>query len=102
MQRVAGGIAVCENEWLRALTGSPSVREQGSVPVDFVEEMRGVDPTNWAVGHASLGGTCTTRELHVILVVVNASCWVITGWKVNISTKRRGIAITVLVGKSDT
>jgi hypothetical protein len=64
--------------------------------------MWGVDPTSRAVGHATGGGTCTTRKLHVTLVVVNASCWVIAGRKVDISTKRRGIAVTILVGKSNT
>jgi hypothetical protein len=67
MQRVASGIAICENEWLRALTGSPSVCKQGSVLVDFIEEMRGVDPTNWAVGHATGGRTCLLGNCMLLL-----------------------------------
>ena len=64
MQGVAGWIAVCEDEGLRALALGPSACERGRVPVDFVEEVRDVRE---AFGTVAVGG-----PVHVVLVVFDA------------------------------
>ncbi len=58
-----------------------------------------MDPARGAVGFA-IFSTSTAGELHVIPVVTQTSHWVIARREVDVSTKRRGIAITVLVWKA--
>jgi hypothetical protein len=61
MESVAGRVTIGEDEWLLALTLSPSAREFWGVPVDFVEEVGKMNKSSRAV---AVGG-----ELHVVLVV---------------------------------
>jgi hypothetical protein len=83
-----------KHEWLLSLPWSPQVREQGSIPVDLVEEMGLVLPARGAVA--------VGWEFHVGLVRIQTLRWVVAGREVDVGTERRSIAIAVLVRKADT
>jgi hypothetical protein len=99
MERVASGITISEHERLLSLTRSPSAGKQWSVPVELVEEMRGMDPARRTVVFAT-SGACTAGELHVLLEVTQTRSRIIAGREVDIRTQRRSISIAVLVGKA--
>ena len=101
MQGVTGVVAVREDKRLLALALSPPVYKQWRVPVDFVEDMRGVDVAFRAILLLTRS-SCTAGPRHVIFVIVEASSGVITRRKVDVGTKRGGIAITVHVWKACT
>ncbi len=101
MEGVAGVIAVREYKGLSALALCPHVCEQWGVPVDFVEDVRGMDPAFGAVGLAA-GGAGTAWPCHVVLVVVETGCRVIAGWEMDVGTKRRCISVAVLIREAGT
>lgn len=94
MQRVASRIAVGENKWLCALTLSPAGGEFRRVPVDFVEEVRSMDPARWAV---AVGG-----KLHIGLIGIEPGSRVVAGREMDISSEWRGISIAVLIWETNT
>lgn len=100
MQGVACVVTICEDERLGALVWSPQVTEQQRVPVNFVEQVRSVDPTSGAV--SSVLGTSARREDHVCLVSVDTGCGVVAGWEMNVGTEGRSITIAALVGETNT
>ena len=89
VETVSRGITIGKNEWLLALSWSPTILELGGVPVDLVEHVWDVLPSTWAF---AVGGV-----VHVLLVVLNTLGWVVARRKVDISAKRRSITITVLI-----
>ena len=101
MQGISGVISVGEDEWLAALALSPPVDEQGRVPVDLVEDVRGVLVACRAVRFAGRS-TGTAGPGHVVLVVVEASGGVVAGWEMDVSTERRCIAIAIHVREAGT
>lgn len=98
---ISSFVTICENERLVALARGPQICEWWGIPVDFVEDMGGMDVAFRAV-LLSIRGTGTAWPDHVVLVVIKASCRVVAGGKVNISTQRRGITIAVLIWKAST
>jgi hypothetical protein len=99
MERIAGWITVRKHKWLMSLALGPSVGEEWCVPVDFIEEVRRVDPARRTVLLATTSA-CTARELAVLPEVAQTSSWVIARREVNISAQRRSISIAVLIGKA--
>lgn len=100
MERIASVVAVRKNERLLALTLDPLIRKSRRVPIDFVEYVRSVNPTWWAVRLS----TCQARaagEHHVLLVVVQPRCGVIATREMNVGAKRRVETIAVLIGESN-
>ena len=101
MKGVSGIVTVREHERLCTLALSPPLHKQRRVPVDFVEDVRSVDVALGAV-HLLTPSTGTAGPGHVILVVLEASSRVIARREVDISTKRRGVAVAVHVWKTST
>lgn len=94
VETVASGVSVGKYESLRSLTWRPQVCKQRGIPVDLVEKMRFVLPTFWTIS--------VSWELHIGLVRIQALGRVVAGWKVDVSTEGRSIAITILVREADT
>ena len=94
VETIAGGVSIRKHERLISLPWSPQVCEQGSIPVDLVEEMGLVLP---ACGAVAVGW-----ELHVGLVCIQTLRFVVAGREVDVGTKGRSKAIAVLVREADT
>lgn len=94
---VAGPVAVGKDEGLRAGVLSPPVLEQGSVPVDLVEDVRDVNP---ALGAVLLAVTSVGREGHVGLVVLEARFRVVAGGEVQVHAEGGGVAVALGEGEA--
>lgn len=99
VKRVARAIPVEQDERLLALALRPPILEQGYVPVDFVEDVRQVNVSTWAVMFLP----CRTNmrgPRHVVLVVVQSDDRIVAGREMNIRTKWGGVAVAVHVWES--
>ena len=101
MEGVAGIVSVREDKRLLALSLSPPVDEQGSVPIDFVEDVRGVDVAGRTVG---LAGRCAGAggPGHVVLVVVETGGRVVAGREVDVRAERGGEGVAVHIREAGT
>lgn len=98
VQRVSSRVTVGKDKRLSALAFLPAALELGGVPVEFVEEVRRMDPSLGAV----LLSVVLCGESHVILVVLQTSLGVVARWEVNVSSEGRGVAVAGDVGETNT
>ena len=94
MKRVSSAVAIGQNKGLRALSLLPQVLKRRGIPVNFVEDMGDMNPSFRTIRFAP-GGSFAAREHHIVLEVVEASLGIVTRRKVNISTQRGCILVTV-------
>lgn len=97
VQRVSSGVTVGKHKRLGALTFLPAALELGGVPVEFIEEMRCVDPSLGTV----LLSVVLCGESHVVLVVLQTSLGIVARREVNVSSERRGEAVAGDVGETN-
>lgn len=98
MQRVSSRVTIGKDERLSALAFLPAALELGGVPVEFVEEVRRMDPSLGAV----LLSVVFCGESHVVLVVLQTSLGVVARWEVNVSSEGRCVTVASDVGETNT
>jgi hypothetical protein len=76
----------------------PPRTEERGIPVDLIEEVRGVDPARRKP--TGSGGPRTAGKPHVVVKVIQTSRRVIARGKMDISTHGRSKSVAVLVGKA--
>lgn len=100
VKSVTGTIATREPPRRLSLALCPPRTEEGGIPVDLIEEVRGVDPARRTVGHAGSGGPRTAGKLHVVVKVIQTNRRVIARREMDISTHGGSKTVAVLVGKA--
>jgi hypothetical protein len=74
------------------------VLELGCIPVNFVKKTGNMRPTFGTVPHSLV----VFGISHIPVIVVELCLWIVTRWKVDITTQRGVITITMPVGETCT